>query len=148
MKHRLCPRFESPRSTTDSAVPRIITADTGVRSFNSQNVISTAADGARSVFASDVDGSGDLDVLSASAVDNTIAWYEKKYASASRTQSSYLAPILSLRLVQRRGGGHLSDLGENQTPVLAGISTHTDKKRHRQSLTVPSGGGGNRTRVP
>ena len=27
------------------------------------------------------------------------------YASASRTQPSYLAPILSLRLVQRRGGG-------------------------------------------
>lgn len=54
---------------------------TGERSFNSQNVISTAADGARSVFASDVDRDGDLDVLSASAVDDPIAWYEKKYAT-------------------------------------------------------------------
>ena len=30
----------------------------------------------RSVFASDVDGDGDMDVLSASAYDDKIAWYE------------------------------------------------------------------------
>ena len=38
----------------------------GAGSFGSQQVISTAADSARSVFAADVDGDGDLDVLSAS----------------------------------------------------------------------------------
>ena len=38
--------------------------------------ITTEADRARSVFASDVDGDGDIDVLSASFIDNTIAWYE------------------------------------------------------------------------
>ena len=36
------------------------------------------------------------------------------YASASRTQPSYLTPILSLRLVQRRGGGQTLKLGSPQ----------------------------------
>ncbi|MBM4075013.1 MAG: hypothetical protein FJ267_05145, partial [Planctomycetes bacterium] len=40
------------------------------------HTISTAADGATSVTAEDVDGDGDLDVLSASANDDKIAWYE------------------------------------------------------------------------
>ena len=40
------------------------------------NTITTSADGARSVYAVDVDGDGDMDVLSASAVDDKIAWYE------------------------------------------------------------------------
>ncbi len=40
------------------------------------HAISTSADGATSVFAADVDGDGDLDVLSASRLANTIAWYE------------------------------------------------------------------------
>ena len=38
--------------------------------------IASAADGARSVFAADVDGDGDIDVLSASSGDDEIAWYE------------------------------------------------------------------------
>jgi hypothetical protein len=48
----------------------------GSGSFGTQQVISTAADYARSVFAADVDGDGDLDVLSASYTDDKIAWYE------------------------------------------------------------------------
>ena len=41
-----------------------------------ERVISTTANGAVSVFATDVDGDGDTDVLSASAFDDKIAWYE------------------------------------------------------------------------
>jgi hypothetical protein len=48
----------------------------GAGSFGTQQLISSLADGARSVFAVDVDGDGDADVLSASELDDEIAWYE------------------------------------------------------------------------
>ena len=44
-------------------------------------VISTTADFATSVYAADLDGDGDMDVLSSSFFDNTIAWYENNGAS-------------------------------------------------------------------
>jgi hypothetical protein len=44
--------------------------------FGGQNTITTSANTAQSVFAADVDGDGDMDVLSASANDSEIAWYE------------------------------------------------------------------------
>ncbi len=44
--------------------------------FGSQQLISTDASGAQDVFAVDLDGDGDIDVLSASEGDNKIAWYE------------------------------------------------------------------------
>ncbi len=44
--------------------------------FGPQRVITTAADGAVSVHAADLDGDGDIDVLSASRWDDKIAWYE------------------------------------------------------------------------
>ena len=44
--------------------------------FGEQIVISTDADAARSVHASDLDGDGDMDVLSTSFLDDKIAWYE------------------------------------------------------------------------
>ena len=40
------------------------------------HTISTSADGAYDVHAVDVDGDGDMDVLSASTQDDKIAWYE------------------------------------------------------------------------
>ena len=48
----------------------------GAGSFGPQLVISTAADGPITIFAADLDGDTDLDVLSASSNDNEIAWYE------------------------------------------------------------------------
>ena len=52
----------------------------GVGTFGPQRVITLDADGARSVFASDLDGDGDTDVLSASWGDDKIAWYENLLA--------------------------------------------------------------------
>ena len=45
--------------------------------FGPQQIITTSgADGATSVYAEDLDGDGDMDVLSASYLDDKIAWYE------------------------------------------------------------------------
>ena len=48
----------------------------GLGNFGAQQVITTAALGAFSVFAVDLDGDGDPDVLSASFENDKIAWYE------------------------------------------------------------------------
>jgi len=48
----------------------------GLGNFSQQFVITTLADGACSVFATDLDGDGDADVLSASASDDKVACYE------------------------------------------------------------------------
>jgi hypothetical protein len=55
----------------------------GAGSFGAQDVISTAADAARSVYATDIDGDGDMDVLSASNADDKIAWYENTDGAGS-----------------------------------------------------------------
>ena len=43
--------------------------------------IATSADGASEVYVADMDGDGDLDIVSASYEDDTIAWYENDGAS-------------------------------------------------------------------
>ena len=50
--------------------------NTPTRDFGSQNIITTSAKYARAVYAKDLDGDGDPDVLSASKQDAKIAWYE------------------------------------------------------------------------
>ncbi|WP_452231736.1 FG-GAP-like repeat-containing protein [Lacinutrix sp. MEBiC02595] len=48
----------------------------GQGSFGTENIITVNANGAFSVYAQDMDGDGDMDVLSASKYDDKIAWYE------------------------------------------------------------------------
>ncbi len=48
----------------------------GQGDFGIQQIISTSGDGAISVFPIDIDGDGDLDVISSSIEDNKVAWYE------------------------------------------------------------------------
>ncbi len=48
----------------------------GLGTFGEQQIISTNIDYGTSVYAADIDGDGNIDVLSASGLDNKIAWYE------------------------------------------------------------------------
>jgi len=48
----------------------------GMGDFSAQQIISSNADGVESIFTADIDGDGDVDVLSASFRDDKIAWYE------------------------------------------------------------------------
>ena len=48
----------------------------GLGTFGPQQVITTSVAGAMAVYTADLDGDGDVDVLSASLGDNKIAWYE------------------------------------------------------------------------
>ena len=43
--------------------------------------VATSADGARCIFVADMDNDGDMDIISASKSDNTIAWYENDGAA-------------------------------------------------------------------
>ncbi len=83
-----------------------------------EHVISTAANGAASVFATDVDGDGDIDVLSASSVDDKIAWYESDGGSP---------PSFSERVISTGADGAVfvfaTDLdGDGDTDVLSASS--------------------------
>ena len=61
-----------------------------------ERVISATAFAARSVFAEDVDGDGDTDVLSASTSDDKIAWYENNGGSP---------PIFTERVISNSADG-------------------------------------------
>jgi hypothetical protein len=52
------------------------TQNDGAGNFGTQQIITTNANGASSVYATDLDGDGDGDVLSASRIDSKIAWYQ------------------------------------------------------------------------
>ena len=77
----------TPRTWTETAVADVLSTSTlddkvawyenlGGGSFGPEQVITTIAFEAFSVYATDLDGDGDADVLSASLRDDKIAWYE------------------------------------------------------------------------
>ena len=69
-------------SSTADTIAWYANAD-GAGSFTAPMSLSTTADGARSVATGDLDGDGDLDVLSASFDDDTVAWYENTVGDGS-----------------------------------------------------------------
>lgn len=54
--------------------------------FFTQPIITNMANGAKSVYATDLDGDGDVDILSASALDSKIAWYKNNGSGNFGTQ--------------------------------------------------------------
>ena len=61
-----------------------------------ERAISTTAAFATSVFATDVDGDGDTDVLSASQLDDKIAWYENDGASPPSFTERVISTVADL----------------------------------------------------
>lgn len=68
------PDILTSRSTVDTVAwfENRVPASNG---FGAEQVITNLADGVKSAFAADLDGDGAPDVLSASSLDDTIAWY-------------------------------------------------------------------------
>ncbi len=58
------------------AEQKVIVTDADGGMLSNQRLATVRADGARSVYAADLDADDDLDVLKASASDGTIGWYE------------------------------------------------------------------------
>ena len=80
------------------------------------STISSAADGAYSVYAVDMDGDGDMDVLSASAYDDKIIWYEndgsESFTAATITTSADNAK--SVYAVDLDGDGEMDVLSASK----------------------------------
>ena len=101
----------------------------GMGTFGSQRVISMDAVMAKSVFAIDLDGDGDLDVLSASEEDNKIAWYENVDGSgefgAQNVISTSAEGAQSVYADDLDGDGDMDVLSASHWRYVSG---RTDKK--------------------
>ncbi len=78
--------------------------------FAARPPIATSADGARAVTAADVDGDGDLDVLSASSVDNRLAWYANTAGDGSAWTAHTIAVSASAQALATADVDHDGDL--------------------------------------
>ncbi|MCP4459648.1 MAG: hypothetical protein GY816_16725, partial [Cytophagales bacterium] len=86
--------------------------------FNSyDSEITTSANGASSVSAVDMDGDGDMDVLSASRTDDKIAWYENDGAQSFTTHTISLSAdgANSVYAVDMDGDGDMDVLSASGT---------------------------------
>jgi len=86
------------------------------------HVITTNADGAWSVYAADVDGDGDVDVLSASELDDKIAWYENSGGSPP----AFTSHIIAITADQARSVYAVDVDGDGDVDVLS--ASITDNK--------------------
>jgi FG-GAP-like repeat/IPT/TIG domain len=81
--------------------------------FGKQDTITTIADGAVSVYAADLDGDGDMDILSASRYDSKIAWYKNDGDGVYNSQpniSTTVAGALSVYAADLDGDGDMDVL--------------------------------------
>ncbi len=87
------------------------------------HVISNTADGAHSVFATDLDGDGDTDVLSASRFDNKIAWYE----SDGGSPPSFTEHVISTTAIDARSVFATDLDGDGDTDILSALEKNSNK---------------------
>ncbi|PVW15135.1 T9SS type A sorting domain-containing protein [Marixanthomonas spongiae] len=65
----------------------------GLGNFGGPNLITNEASGAKSVFAIDIDNDGDIDILSASLLDNKVAWYENTDGLGSFSNQKIISSV-------------------------------------------------------
>ncbi|XMB66934.1 FG-GAP-like repeat-containing protein [Mycoplasmatota bacterium zrk1] len=79
-------------------------------------------DGPRSVYSADIDNDGDMDVLSASSVDNTVAWYENKGGFFTKDEQNVITSSLTgVRTV------HAADMDNDGDMDVLSASLNEDK---------------------
>jgi len=62
----------------------------GQGSFGPEQIITTSVDRPTDIYSADLDGDGDMDLLSASFLDNRIAWYKNHYPVLSLNENAFL----------------------------------------------------------
>ena len=93
--------------------------------FGAQQTLTTNADRARSVYATDLDGDGDADVLSASRNDDKIAWYENLGGGTFGPQQLVASTADGAQTV------YAADLdGDGDTDVISASSYHDKVARY------------------
>lgn len=98
----------------------------GAGNFGTERSITTLADRPRSVFASDIDGDGDADVLSASERDNTIAWYENVDGSGNFGPQQVITTLArNARWISTETETSMSSQPRTGTTKLPGTRTRT-----------------------
>ena len=96
----------------------------GAANFGPPQVITTAADAAVSVYAADLDGDGDMDVLSASVNDNKVAWYENSFTSPLSSTATPFgagcgAPAMAFTPLTTAITGQVTSAKVDNTPTSA-----------------------------
>ncbi len=92
------------------------------QTFAPQDVISTNASSAQDVEVSDLDGDGDLDVLSGSLADDKVAWYENDSSQnfTAHTISTQFDAVRDIQVDDLDGDGDLDVLVASQGDDLVG----------------------------
>jgi len=94
----------------------------GAGNFGAQQVISTSASGATSARAADLNGDGDLDVLSTTTNGNTVGWYENTDGAGSFGSEQVITTVgspESARAADVDGDGDLDVLSASRNGGIA-----------------------------
>jgi hypothetical protein len=63
--------------------------------FATADTVTTGADGVAGVYVTDIDGDGDLDIISSSNADTTVAWYENTNGTGTFGSANIISPSTS-----------------------------------------------------